>query len=533
MSMVTADGLSTMVRINARTGWKSLAAWVLGLVAMMVATAASITALYDTPAELRGYADSVGGDAMLMLNGKVAGIGSLGGVVANEFGFILSFGLPVMGIALTARGTRKDEEAGRLELLLAARIGRHAPLLAAVLVATGALLVTGLGCSVAMIAVGVDAGPAVLYGLGIAALGFVFVGVTAVAAQVFEHTRSVWGIGLAAAVIGYLLRGLGASQDSALLWLSPHGWIDEIRPFGDSRWWPLLLAVTVGVALTVTGFWLSTRRDVGSALIQPRSSRQEASAFLRTPVGLAWYEHRGSILGWTIGAGVLMATYGSLMNEVLDAIRDNPALGQMLGADPGAADRLLSMVLSTFLMMLAMVVVAFVLAAIGSLRGEEDTGRLEGELSGQRSRWSWLGVHVAVVAVGAGVVGLAGAGALAWSAAASTGDDAWIGEILSGSLAYLPAVSVFFGLVVLIFGIAPRLRGLGWAVFAVAAVVGYLGPGFDFPDWVVYASPFQAVGSNVLADGLKVVGGVALISLAMAWLVLGFLGFARRDIPRS
>jgi ABC-2 type transport system permease protein len=221
------------------------------------------------------------------------------------------------------------------------------------------------------------------------------------------------------------------------------------------------------------------------------------------------------------------------MNEVLDAIRDNPAIGELLGADPTVADRLLSMVLSTFLMMLAMVVSAFVIAAIGSLRTEEDTGRLEGELSGERSRWSWLGVHVAVVALGAVAVGGVGAVALAWSATASTGDDAWVGDILAGSLSYVPTVAVFFAFILLVIGMAPRFRGLGWGLFAAAAVVGYLGPGFDFPEWVVKASPFQAVGSNVLADGMSVAGGVTLITLAMIWFTMGFAGFRRRDIPRS
>jgi len=533
MTTLSLQGLATMARINARTGWKSLTIWVLALIAMMVMTATSITSLYDTPAKLRGYAESVGGEAMLMLNGKVAGLGSLGGVIANEFGFILSFGIPLMAIALTARGTRKDEEAGRLELLLAARIGRHAPILAAVLVATGALLVTGVGCAVAMIAAGVEVGGALLYGAGIASLGFVFVGVTAVAAQVFEHTRAVWGLGLALAVGSYLLRGLGATGDNALLWLSPLGWVDEVRPFGETRPWPLLLALAAGLALLGLAFWLSTQRDVGSALVQPRGSQPRASAFLRSPVGLAWHEHRAAVIGWTIGAVALMATYGSLTNEILDAIEDNPALGQIMGANQDAADELLAQVISTFVMMLAMLVAAFAVMAVGSLRSEEDTGRLEAQLSGHRSRWAWLGVHVAVVAAGMALVGGAGALTLGWTTSASTGDDQWVGEVLAGALGYLPAAAVFLALAVLLLGVAPRLRMLSWMVFGAAAILAYLGPGFDLPTWLVDGSPFQAVGSNVVGDGMEGVGGAVLAVVAVAGLVAGFLGFRARDIPRS
>ncbi|MGB5953754.1 MAG: hypothetical protein WBG57_14710, partial [Ornithinimicrobium sp.] len=439
---------------------------------------------------------------------------------------------PLMAIALTARGTRKDEEAGRLELLLAARIGRHAPIMSAILVATAALTLTGLGCAVAMIAVGVEVGGAVLYGAGIAALGYVFVGITAVAAQVVEHNRSVWGIGLALAVASYLLRGIGATSDNALMWLSPLGWIDELRPFGEARAWPLLLALAAGTVFIAAAFWLSTRRDVGSALVKARASKPHASAFLQSPIGLAWHEHRGATIGFAIGAAVMMATYGSLTSEILDALADNPALGQMMGADASVGDALLAQVLSTFVMMLAMLVAAFAVLAIGSLRTEEDGGRLEAQLSGERSRWAWLGVHVLVVAVGMIIVGSVGAATLAWSTAASTGDDRWIGEVLRGAAVYAPAVLVFLALVVLLFGLIPRLRILGWVAFALAAVLAYLGPGFDLPQWLVNGSPFQSVGTNVIDEGMDRLGGLILLALAAVALAAGFVGFRGRDIPR-
>ncbi|MGB3829142.1 MAG: hypothetical protein WA962_10240 [Ornithinimicrobium sp.] len=533
MSSLSLHGIPTMVTINLRTGWKTLTIWIVGLISLMVMTTTSITSLYDTPDALRGYAESVSGDAILMLNGKVAGIGSLGGVIANEFGFILSFAIPLMAVALTARNTRKDEEAGRLELLLAARIGRHAPIMSATLVASGALLLTGLGCALAMMAAGVQVGGALLYGAGIAGLGYAFIGMTAVAAQVVEHNRAVWGIGLTLAVASYLLRGIGATSDNALLWLSPLGWVDEIRPFGDARVWPLLLTFGCGTLLIAAAFWLSASRDVGSALVQPRSSRPRASVFLQSPVGLAWHEHRGAIIGWTIGAVVLMATYGSLTREILDALRDNPALGEMIGVDVTMADRLLAQVLSTFAMMLAMLVAAFAVMAIGSLSGEEDSARLEAQLSGDRSRWAWLGVHVLVVTLGMVVVGLAGAIALAWSTAASTGDNEWISQVLTGAAAYQLAALVFLALVVLLFGLLPRLRLIGWVLFALAAVLAYLGPGLNLPQWLITGSPFQSMGSNVVEDGMDRSGGIVLLALTGAGLVVGFIGFRHRDIPRA
>lgn len=527
-------GLGTMTWIDLRTGWKGLLGWTVGLVAMMGMTATSITSLYDTPAKLATYAESITSGAMYMLNGKVAGLDTLGGILANEFGFVVAFALPIMAIALTSRATRKDEAAGRLELLLAATIGRHAPIMAAVLVASATLLLTGLGCALVMIAAGAARGPSLLYGLGMAALGWVFVGVTAVAAQMVEHNRTVWGIALSATVASYLLRGVGAVQESPLIWLSPHGWLDEARPFADARIWPVALLPVLAAALVALAFWLSTRRDVGSALIRPQGSHPRASGFLRTPFGLAWHDHRGAIIGWSIGAAVLMGTYGSLSQEILDAITGNPDLAAMLGADAAsAAEQLLGTVTSTFLMMLAMVVAAFAIMAVASLHAEEETGRLEAQLSGDRSRLSWLAVHTAVAGLGVLVVGVVGALSLAATTAASTGEQSWLGDILSASLGFLPAALVFLALTVAVFGAASRIRGLVWGLFAVAAVVAYLGPGFQLPDRLIRLSPFQAAGADLVTQSADRTAIVVLLAVAVGLTALGFVGFRLRDVPRG
>lgn len=528
------EGLGTMTWVGLRTGWKALLGWTVGLVVIMAVTASSITTLYDTPEKLRGYAQTITGGAVYMLNGKVAGLDTLGGVFANEFGFVLSFAIPIMAIALTGRGTRRDESAGRLELLLASAIGRHAPILASVLIASGTLLVTGLACALTMIAFGAAGGPSVLYGIGMACFGFVFVGVTAVAAQLVEHNRTVWGIVLSVTVGSYLLRGVGAVADSVLIWLSPHGWLDEARAFGDARAWPIVLLLLLGVSLMAAAFWLSTRRDVGSALIRPQGSTSAASPFLRSPLGLAWHDHRGAVIGWTVGAAVLMGTYGALSQEVIDAILDNPSLGGMVGADGAAvADQLLGTVSSTFLMMLAMLVAAFAIMAIGSLRNEEEAGRLEAQLSGDRSRGSWLSMHALVAGFGVLVVGSVGTLALAATTAASTGDRSWYGEIVGAAVGYLPAALLFLGLTVALFGAASRARGLAWAAFAAAAVIAYLGPGLDLPSWLIRSSPFQSAGADVVTQGPDATGVTVLLVLTVALVVLGFIGFRVRDIPRG
>ncbi|WP_298890092.1 hypothetical protein [uncultured Serinicoccus sp.] len=534
MSAVT--GVGTMTGIALRTGWRTLLAWVVGLVAVMVLTGSSISALYDTPEKVAGYAESLGGDALAVINGRVAGLDTLGGVLANEFGFVLSFGVPVMAIALTTRHTRREEETGRLELLLAARIGRHAPLAAAVLLTSTAMVVTGAGVGAAMVPFGADPAGALRYGLAVAGLGLVFVGVAAAAAQVVEHARAVWGIGLAVTLVSFLLRGVGALREGALVWASPHGWVDEVRAFGeDARWWPLVLPVVLWAGLVALAVRLRARRDVGGALLRPPRARPRASAALQTPLGLAWHQQRTVVVGWALGAAALMAVFGSLAQEIVDAVLDNPSLGAFFAAGPEAegraADLVLPPMMSTFLVMLALLVSAYVLVGVGSWRREEERGRLEVELSAPRSRGGWLGPRLLVVTLGALAVGAVGALALGSSAAAALEDGTWVGEVLGAATAHLPAVLVFLGLGAALFGWLPRAVAAGWAAFALAAVLAYLGPGLDLPSWLLDATPFLAVGQDVVGEGPQPTALVVLSVLGLGLLAVGLVGFRRRDVP--
>lgn len=54
---------------------------------------------------------------------------------------------------------------------------------------------------------------------------------------------------------------------SWLTWLSPLGWGEQVRPFGDERWWALLLplALLAGATLAAfaaAGLALFRRRDL-------------------------------------------------------------------------------------------------------------------------------------------------------------------------------------------------------------------------------------------------------------------------------
>ena len=529
MSTISTTGVGTSLRVQWRTGWKGASAWVIGLAVVVALTASSITDLYDTPAKLRSYAESSDSPALRMLNGDVAGLGTLGGTMANELGFVFGFGLPVMAIALTIRGTRREEEAGRLELLLASRMGRQAPLVAAVLVALSSFVTLGALTAVFFVASGTEISGALAYGAAILALGAVFVGVTAVLAQALGHSRSVWGAGLAIMLAAYIVRGAGAIDHTWVVWLSPHGWYDEVAAFGQTQVTPFVVSAVVTVALLGLALVLSARRDVGASLITPSTGPGRATPALLHPFGLAVHDRRGGILGWALLVAVLMGTYGALTQAVIDAVEGNPDLAAFLA---GGQEGIVKSMSAMFVLLLSMLVSGHVLQSLGSLRTEETSGRLELQLGAPRGRVAWLLPHLVVVAVGTLVVALVGGLALALTTAAALGDSEWVGTLLRAGADHLPVALLFGGVSVALFGWLPRLQPAVWAVFAIAAVIGYMGPGLDLPDPLVEWSPFGLVG-NVPAESLDVTGALVAAGLGLVLLALGLLGFARRDVPRA
>jgi len=520
-------GLGTMTRVQLRTRWRGLVIWVLALVGSLAGTAAAVASLYDTPAKIRTYADAVAGGALYAINGRVEGIDSLGGIIQDEFGFMAAFLLPLLGIALIAGSTRREEEAGRLELLLSGTPGRRSPVTAALLTAAGTILVVTIASTAVLVAVSVPLSAAVLYAASLGALAVVFAGLSALLAQVTLHARGVYIGGFAAVLAAYVLRGAGDAAGSWVSWLSPLGWQEKVAPTAGQRWWVLLVPLLVGGGLAVAAVHLAGRRDLGSALLSPGAGPDRASARLRGPVGFAAWVHRQSLLGWLAGNLVLAVVMGALAKQVLDAITGNPAMAQAVGAGgANPVDGYLAMVQ----VYIALVAVGYVVQSTGILRREEAEGRLEARLAGTLSRSRWLSAHVAVILVGLVVNVAVTSLAFGVAAASSMGDSGQLGRLVAAGLAYLPAELVFAGLGLALFALVPRAFGAAWAGVAAVAFIAFLGPGLKLAGWVLDLAPTTHVGNPPLGAveprSLVVLTAVALLLGAVA-----FAGFRCRAVP--
>ena len=155
-------------------------------------------------------------------------------------------GAGLMSIFLVVRHTRADEEAGRLELVGSAAVGRQAALTAGLLIAAVAnVVVAGADRRRGAAVRGCRPPASLAFGPATGRRGLVFAALAAVAAQLSGTARGARGIAFAVLGGRFLLRAVGDSAGTSglawLSWLSPVGWPGELRPYGGDRWWVLAL----------------------------------------------------------------------------------------------------------------------------------------------------------------------------------------------------------------------------------------------------------------------------------------------------
>ena len=324
-----------------------------------------------------------------------------------------------------------------------------------------------------MLAAGLDGVGSVTYGVGLTLLGLCYAAVSLVAAQLSTSARGALGLAGAAIAIGYLVRGVGAMQDNALVWASPFGWAQRMDAFGAERWWPALPLVALTAALLGLAAWLTAHRDFGGGLLQTRPGRPRASRFLGTPVGLALRLQRGLLIGWAIGLTALGLLYGAVIPTIPDLVASNPDIAQVIGASADAEQALIDAFLRYIFVFMAVISTGFAVTSVLRLRSEEESGRAEVVLATRVRRTSWVGATVLVAGLGALVLSLLMGLGLAVGYGLGMGEWDQLAGQLGGQLSYLPGVLLVAAVAVAIAGLLPRWSLLAWAVVAFVVLPGH------------------------------------------------------------
>ena len=532
--MTALVGTGSLIRLALRRDRLLLPIWVVGLVGITLSTASGMYELYGTEALRQQIGATAGSNpAFLALIGPIYDYTSIGGILAWRWGVMGALLTGLMAMFLVTRHTRAEEEAGRLELIGSTVTGRHAPLAAAVVVSALASVLIGVLIGLGLTGLGERVEGSFALGLAFTAVGLVFTGVGAVTAQLTESSRTANAVSGAVLGVAYLLRAVGdaAGEEGPtwLTWLSPLGWLEQVRAFAGDRWWVLLLSVALAVVLVGAGAALVTRRDHGGGLVPTRLGPARASGSLGSAFGLAWRLQRGMLIGWTLSLFVLGAVYGAVARGVEQMLEANPALEQII-SQMGGTGAIVDVYLASILGIIGLFSSIYVVQATLRLRTEEVAFRAEPVLATSVRKVSWVASHVVFATLGAAVVLAAaglGAGLVHGARVGDVGGQ--VGRLVGAALVQVPAVWVVAGIALALFGLFPKLTTVSWAFLVVFLVLGQLGPVLRLDQWALDLSPFTHIPKLPGAD-LTATPLVWLTVTALALVAAGCAGFRRRDL---
>jgi ABC-2 type transport system permease protein len=526
----SSTGALPLVWLVLRRDRFRIAMWLIGIVGLMSVSVSSIVALYATPAELEVYARTVRGNAALIVQaGPGYGLDSptTGAVVMNETALWMFIAVAVMSVFMVVRHTRTEEETGRAELVRAAPVGRHAPLVAAVVGTLVVNAVIATGTVAALLAFGLPASGSLAFGTSMVGVAMVFAGIAAMAAQVVSGSRAALAVGGVSVGAAFVLRAIGDVGNGVVSWMSPIGWAQAVRAYADERWWVLILPVVSASLLVLAARALQDHRDFASGLVAQRSGRPEARAQLSTALGLAVRLQRGALVGWAFGLGALGFFYGLVADQAEQIVEDNPDMAEFF-AQLGMGS-VTDAFLSTAMLIMALFATGFTVSSVLRLRSEELSGRVDPVLATQVSRRRWAMSHLSVALVGSVVLALVFGASTGIGAAIVLADAGRIGELTAAGAVMVPAMWTMAGVTFLLHARWPRWSLGAWATVAWVFVASVFGAVLDLPQWALNLSPFQHVPALPAAPMSWQALGV-LTAIAGVTVVLGVAALDRRDI---
>jgi polyether ionophore transport system permease protein len=488
----------------------------------------SVDAVYPNAAARAAFAASImASPAQRALYGNIYSdsLGAVGIWKAGVFHLLIAIAV----ILTVIRHTRADEESGRTELLDSTAVGRYAALTAALTLAVGAAVLTGLIGFAGLLTLDIPAAGSLAFCLALTGSGVVFAAVAAVAAQLSPTARVARGTAFAVLGAAFTLRAVGDAGAEWMSWLSPLGWSLQVRPFAGDRWWVLSLHVVTAIVLTAVAYLLLSRRDVGAGLIAERPGPGSAGSTLRGAMSLAWRLDRAALTLWTIGLSLYGLLIGSVVHGIGDEIGNSQLARDMVTRLGGTAVMEQAFIAVAF-SMLAMIASAFAVSLTLRLHQEETGQRAETILAGSVSRFRWLASHLSIAAVGsAAALLIAGLVAgLAYGTAA--GDVAGkLPAVVGTAAVQLPAVWLLAAVTLALFGVLPRFTPVAWGVLVGLIALYLLGSLSGAPQWLLDLEPFAhtplvGVGSFSAAPLLW------LLLIDTVLVLLGVLAFRRRDL---
>jgi ABC-2 type transport system permease protein len=526
----TLTGAKPLLRAALKQDARNIAPWIMLISALSASSVLAYAWVFpDLPARQQLSATLGANPALSLIFGPARDLLTADGFNAWRAGALGAFFAALMAIFIVIRNSRADEDSGQAELLASGVMGRQTRLAVAMIMAVLASIALGVVSWLLTIACGGGWQNSLMLSATFTASGLMFAGVAGIAAQIGSDARTANSIAVATLGIAFIVRGyIDASQAGEwAVWLTPLGWLEQVRPAAGNNGWPLLLAVGFAVVTAAIALALHAHRDFGLGMIAPRRGPARAG-MVASVWGLALRINRGPLISWLIAFAGLGMVFGFLATSVGDVFASNPNLGGLIKSGATTQAGLIFAFLVTILQLVGIIASVFGVQIVMRVYAEEVDYRIEPVLAGAISRTRYLASN-AIIAFVAPAVAMVIAGTVIGLVASAAEPGIAAGDVVRQALATVPAVWAIIAVSIAAVGADPQVRLVGWLAVVAAFAITLLGPLFQLWDWVLGISPLWHV-PNVTAAGVDF-GGLGWVGLVAALLiVVGFVGFRRRDV---
>lgn len=524
-------------RLTARRAARSGA--VLG---MVIAVYSAIQAFgyvdaYKTEASRRALAATLtSSSGLTALVGPGHDLASVAGYTAWKCFMVLALVAAVWGLLTGTKLLRGEEEAGRWEVLLAGGTNRRRATSSALggLAAAAGVLFAVASVLTALVwhshSVGISPAASVFFVFAVACSAAVFLAIGALAGELAATRRQAAAYAGAVLGVSFALRMVADTNASLawLRWLSPLGWVEQLRPLAAPDPWPLLLIAAFVLACGGLSIQLAGRRDLGSSTLSDRSSAPARTGLLSGPLGLGVRLVRPTALAWMAGIAALALIIASETNAATKSLDDSSSAREVLSRLGGGGVAQGAYLGASFFI-LAVVVAIAAIGHVTAARSEEGSGRIDHLVARPLSRARWLSSRLLVAVCCVVTTALVG-GLCMWLGVAGQHTTVTLGSLLGAGLNTVPPALCLLGLGTLVFGLWPRFTSyavyglLVWA-FLLELIGGILGSA----GWVLDTSPFHqmAPAPAVAPDWMS---GAVMVAVGLASAALGVTALAWRDL---
>lgn len=446
-------------------------------------------------------------------------------------------GLPVLvlssvWILLSAtRITRGDEEAGRVDLLIAGRVRMLDVVVRAVAALAIAATLIAVGIGAALVGAGTDATGAMVYTAAVLGVTATFAGAAVLAAQIVPTRSGAVGVtvGLLGVWLAVRMLADGVHQLAWLAWTTPFGLTALAAPYADNRPAPLVVLAGLAVGFMVAGVFAAGYRDVGSGLVKVATRRAPRTSLLSSAERFAIRRAMRPTIGWSVGIGAYFLLVGALIASILEFFDSNPRFAELASSAGFAGLDSAKGLAAALFALLPIATGLYAATRLAALIADEHARRWTLVLSAPVSRIRLACSEITTVVAGVVLLHLL-AGVAIWIGTVITGAPFTLGAALTGALNSMPIALLATGAAAFALGWLPAgVVAIGALPVAGGFLLNVVTQSIRAPHWAVNMSPFAHLAPVPDTPPEWMATGI-FIAISCGLIALGLVGYNRRDL---